>query len=162
MGTMWCGNRQSNIRSHWVCQRPNLAISRYAGILPAEPFTGDIKFWVFQFKWCAQAGSCVGDKCNTASSDETLNELGRYKRFLGYSGYTSLCGHMLCGCLLPLPACQSYKVMNTPISQAVYEIVRCSEWTPTIGLNEGMRWRCMDRREDRKHKALSDRISRKI
>ncbi|EPB66084.1 hypothetical protein ANCCEY_14825 [Ancylostoma ceylanicum] len=105
-----------------------------------ESFTRDTTVRVHHVERCAQAGSCVGNKCHTMPSTETVHELRRYKKYPGYSGCIPICGGIPCGCFLPLPACQFYRIVNRPISRVVYEVVRCSEWIPTIELEMEVTW----------------------
>ncbi|EPB77214.1 hypothetical protein ANCCEY_03664 [Ancylostoma ceylanicum] len=99
-----------------------------------ESFTRDTKVRVYHVERCAQAGSCVGNKWQSMPSNETVHELRRYKKYPRYSGCIPICGGIPCGCLLPIPACQFYRVVNRPVSKAVYEVARCSKLTPTIEL----------------------------
>ncbi|KAK6045926.1 hypothetical protein COOONC_16569 [Cooperia oncophora] len=66
---------------------------------------------------------------------ETVSELSHTLKYPGYSGCMSSCGGMFCGCFLPLPSCWFYKVTHRPVSDHVFEIIRCSHWTPTVTLD---------------------------
>ncbi|KAK6742032.1 hypothetical protein RB195_009727 [Necator americanus] len=99
-----------------------------------EFFTRETEVRVYHVERCAQAGSCVDNKCHTMPSNETVHELRKYKRYPGYSGCISICGGIPCGCLLPLPACQFYRVVNRPTSRSIYEVIRCADWTASIEL----------------------------
>ncbi|CAJ0609658.1 unnamed protein product [Cylicocyclus nassatus] len=81
---------------------------------------------------CSQAGSCYGNVCDTISRNDTVPELSQARDFPGYIGCQYTCGGMSCGCLLPSPSCTFYKVAHTPVSGTVHEIIRCSEWTPSL------------------------------
>ncbi|CAJ0606944.1 unnamed protein product [Cylicocyclus nassatus] len=81
---------------------------------------------------CAEAGSCTYSKCSRLRPDEIVPELNASSHFPGYSMCDATCGGIVCGCLLPVPACTFLRIAHVPISDTVYEIVNCIEWKPVI------------------------------
>ncbi|KAK6061555.1 hypothetical protein COOONC_00780 [Cooperia oncophora] len=59
---------------------------------------------------------------------ETVSELSHTLKYPGYSGCMSSCGGMFC-------VAGFYKVTHRPVSDHVFEVIRCSHWTPTVTLD---------------------------
>ncbi|EPB78823.1 hypothetical protein ANCCEY_02102 [Ancylostoma ceylanicum] len=95
-------------------------------------FTKSTEIRVFSRVRCPQAGSCFDNVCDKIRPNETIPELTRGSKYPGYSGCQYTCGGLSCGCFLPAPSCTFYRVAHVPISDAVYEVVECSEWVPSI------------------------------
>ncbi|EYC40108.1 hypothetical protein Y032_0629g850 [Ancylostoma ceylanicum] len=100
-----------------------------------ESFTRMTTTSVYHSKRCAQAGSCTDDICERVKANDTIPELSKAMRYPGYSGCFSSCGGFLCGCFMPQPACSFYRVAHEPVSEDIFEVSRCSHWSPTVSIN---------------------------
>ncbi|KAK6047025.1 hypothetical protein COOONC_15472 [Cooperia oncophora] len=97
-----------------------------------EFFTRPTKSTIYQSKRCANAGSCIENKCDRLKQNP---ELSRSAKYPGYSGCMNSCGGMFCGCFLPLPSCWFYKIAHRPVSDRIFEITQCPHWTTTVKLD---------------------------
>lgn len=101
-------------------------------------FTRETKTEIFSATRCAQMGSCVNNTCSRIQYNSEIAELSNASNFPGYSGCELSCGGLMCGCLLPLPACSFYRIAHVPVNDVVYKISRCMEWKPRIQLKVKM------------------------
>ncbi|KHJ93252.1 integrase core domain protein [Oesophagostomum dentatum] len=97
-------------------------------------FTKDTNHQIFYSLRCPEMGSCTPGKCHSVQPNETIPELSAAHSFPGYTACDYSCTGILCGCLLPTPACLFYRVAHIPTSHQIYEVFTCQEWSPLIQL----------------------------
>ncbi|EFP02050.1 hypothetical protein CRE_22793 [Caenorhabditis remanei] len=82
---------------------------------------------------CDSAGSCSIDRCAQIQPDEHLPELSNTaKDSPGYTSCAPGCGCINCGCFYCDPSCLFYRYYAQPTSKELYEISRCTTWTPSL------------------------------
>ncbi|PIO55965.1 hypothetical protein TELCIR_22644, partial [Teladorsagia circumcincta] len=104
----------------------------YKCVKVTETYTRSTEVRIYHVKRCALAGSCTANKCETLQANETVKELKVTQKYPGHSGCINTCGGVVCGCLLPMPACTFYRRVHRPLSKRVYEIIQCPHWVPTV------------------------------
>ncbi|EYC34827.1 hypothetical protein Y032_1370g3851, partial [Ancylostoma ceylanicum] len=109
-----------------------LSAVKYTCVKSSMFFTRDTDYHIFSSLRCPEMGSCSAGQCDSLQPNETIPELRGSRKYPGYSACDYTCGGILCGCLLPTPACLFYRVAHIPVSKDVYEVFKCQDWIPRI------------------------------